>query len=179
MAGLNPRISVTLTPSCDAALKRLSDVSGQSRSSLVAELLEQSQGVFSRMADMIELAKTATDEARQRMAENMERAQAELQAQVGVAEDLFAAHMSDLVSDVEAVGRRKTKRPAAPLGGRAAPAWGGGGTLPSHEAGTPAAPHRPPHVTRGSGIPVTTPKKGGKPAAKQATKRVGRKNGQL
>lgn len=178
MAGLNPRISVTLTPSCDAVLKRLSEASGQSRSSLVAELLEESQGVFARMADMIELAKNATDEARQRMAQNMERAQAELEEKVGLAEDLFTAHVMDLVADVETVGRRKAKRvdarPTAAQRGRT-----GAHALRSSETADAAEPARPPHVTRGSGTPVTTPKRRGKSAAKPASKRVGRKNGEL
>lgn len=178
MSGLNPRISVTLTPAVDAALKRLSEASGQSRSSLVGEILEQSLPVFERLAVVIETAKTATQEAKARMASNMEAAQTKLESHLGIVHDLFEEQTADLIADIEAVGRRSARepkvartdaqrppaRPQAPLA-----RW-----LPGHRRSA-----FNPHVTRGSGTPVTTPKKKGKTATKQATARAGRKNGSV
>lgn len=109
MSGLNPRISVTLTPAVDAALKRLSEASGQSRSSLVGEILEQSLPVFERLAVVIETAKTATQEAKARMASNMEAAQTKLESHLGIVHDLFEEQTADLIADIEAVGRRSAR----------------------------------------------------------------------
>lgn len=179
MSGLNPRISVTLTPAVDAALKRLSEASGQSRSSLVGEILGQSLPVFERLAIVIETAKTATEEAKARMASNMEAAQTKLESHLGIVQDLFDEQTADLIGDLEAIGRRKARGAGGRTDGRAAPARAPGGT--PRKAASRASQERaqPPHVTRGSGTPVTTPKKKGKTATKPATTRVGRKNGSV
>lgn len=176
MPAANPRISVTLTPSMDAILKRLSDVSGQSKSSIVAELLETSEGVFERMAVILETAKTATQEAKERMAFNLEEAHARLVEQAGVVGDLFEEQTADLVGELEQIGRRKGKsaaRGAREDGASATPASRivrGGIRQALAEA------HATPLVTRGSGTPVTTPKKKGKLATKPTMARVGGKN---
>nr|WP_238727780.1 ribbon-helix-helix domain-containing protein [Micrococcus luteus] len=109
MPAANPRVSVTLTPSMDAILKRLSDVSGQSKSSIIAEILEQSHPVFERMAAILETAKTATQEAKERMASNLEDAHAKLLEQAGIVGDLFEEQTADLVGELEQIGRRKGK----------------------------------------------------------------------
>lgn len=169
MPAINPRVSVTLTPALDATLKRLSDVSGQSKSSIIAEILEQSQGVFERMAIIMETAKTATQEAKERMAANMEEAHSKLLEQAGVVADLFEEQTLDLVGELEQIGRRKSKGGGLGHGGSAAAHRAPGGTLKAAmlEAGST------PPVTRGSGTTVATPKKQGKTAAKRATARVG------
>lgn len=110
MPAVNPRVSVTLTPALDATLKRLSDASGQSRSAIIAELLEQSEPVFERMATILETAKTATQEAKDRMAANLEEAHGRLLEHAGVIGDLFEDHVADLVDDVEQIGRRSGTR---------------------------------------------------------------------
>lgn len=178
MSGLNPRISVTLTPAVDAALKRLSEASGQSRSSLVGEILEQSLPVFERLAVVIETAKTATQEAKARMASNMEAAQTKLESHLGIVHDLFEEQTADLIADIEAVGRRSARGAEGRTDGRAAPARAPAGTLARWLPGHRRSAFNP-HVTRGSGTPVTTPKKKGKTATKQATARAGRKNGSV
>ncbi len=179
MSGLNPRISVTLTPAVDAALKRLSEASGQSRSSLVGEILEQSLPVFERLALVIETAKTATQEAKVRMASNMEAAQTKLESHLGIVNDLFEEQTADLIADIEAIGRRKARGAEGRTDGRAAPARAPAGTPRKVASRASQERVQPPHVTRGSGTPVTTPKKKGKTATKPATTRAGRKNGSV
>ena len=176
MPAANPRISVTLTPSMDAILKRLSDVSGQSKSSIVAELLETSQPVFERMAVILETAKTATQEAKERMASNLEEAHLKLVEQAGVIGDLFEEQTADLVGELEQIGRRKGKsaaRGAREDGAAATPASrivrGGIRKALAEAQSTPL-------VTRGSGTPVSTPKKKGKTATKPTVARVGGKH---
>ena len=123
MAGTNPRISVTLKPSLDAAIRRLSEATGQSKSSLVAEILEQAEPVFARMATVIEAAKTATKEAKERMAANLDEAQSKLEVHLGLVNDLFEEHTADLIGDMEQIGRRKAKgATGGRTDGRAAPA---------------------------------------------------------
>lgn len=109
MPATNPRISVTLKPSLDAMLKRMSDATGQSRSAIVGELLEQAEPVLARMVAVIEAARTATDEARGRLVANLADAQGKLEAHLGLAQDLFDESTSDLVGEAEQVGRRKSK----------------------------------------------------------------------
>lgn len=172
MPTANPRVSVTLTPSMDAVLSRLSDVSGRSKSALIAELLEQSQPVFERMAAILETAKTATEEAKSRMAANMEEAHQRLVEQAGIMGDLFEDQTADLVGELEQIGRRKPKGSAGHAEERSRPRLAGR-TL--RQLAAEIATDTPP-VTRGSGTSVPTPKRVGKSAAKPATKRVGRKN---
>lgn len=163
MPAVNPRVSVTLTPALDATLKRLSDASGQSRSAIIAELLEQSEPVFERMATILETAKTATQEAKDRMAANLEEAHGRLLEHAGVIGDLFEDHVADLVDDVEQIGRRSGTRARGER--QRAPG-------PRTALGRAMAADTPP-VTRGSGTPVPTPKKQGKTASKRAVTRVG------
>lgn len=175
MPAVNPRVSVTLKPSLDAILKRLSDVSGQSKSSIIAELLEQSEPVFARMATILETAKTATQEAKERMAANLEEAHARLVEQAGVVGDLFEEQTADLVDELESIGRRKGRgagaRPATAQRGRT-----GSGTLGQAMREASAQALDTPLVTRGSGTSVPTPKQQGKSAAKRSTSRAGGRN---
>lgn len=177
MPAANPRISVTLTPSMDAILKRLSDVSGQSKSSIVAELLETSEAVFERMAVILETAKTATQEAKERMALNLEEAHHRLVEQAALVGDLFEEQTADLVGEVEQIGRRSGK--SAARGARGAD---GAAATPSSRIvrggirQALAEAHGTPLVTRGSGTPVTTPKKKGKTATKPTVARAGGKH---
>ena len=113
------------------------------------------------------------------MASNMEAAQTKLESHLGIVQDLFDEQTADLIGDLEAIGRRKARGAGGRTDGRAAPARAPGGT--PRKAASRASQERaqPPHVTRGSGTPVTTPKKKGKTATKPATTRVGRKNGSV
>lgn len=177
MPAVNPRVSVTLKPSLDAVLRRLSDATGQSRSSLIAELLEQSEPVFERMAVIIETAKTATEEAKERMRANLDEAHSRLVVQAGIVGDLFEEQVADLVDDVEQVGRRRAGR--ARSGDERKDEHGTGPR--SHLGKAMAAfaqDDETPPVTRGSGTHVPTPKKPVKTASKPAAARVsGRKRG--
>ena len=56
MATKNPRLTITLQPSLAAQLRRLSELTGNSQSSLIAELLEGSGPVFDRMIKVMEAA---------------------------------------------------------------------------------------------------------------------------
>lgn len=169
MAGTNPRISVTLKPSLDAAIHRLSEATGQSKSSLVAEILEQAEPVFARMATVIEAAKTATKEAKERMAANLDEAQSKLEVHLGLVNDLFEEHTADLIGDMEQIGRRKAKG----AGGRT---HGSGATRARPPAPSPVSTpgaSRPPRLTGGSHPSTQEKKQARKRPAKPSPARKG------
>ena len=154
MAGTNPRISVTLKPSLDAAIRRLSEATGQSKSSLVAEILEQAEPVFARMATVIEAAKTATKEAKERMAANLDEAQSKLEVHLGLVNDLFEEHTADLIGDMEQIGRRKEKGAGGRTHGSGATrAAGGAHQRAPHGVALPRAAQPEGHG-RAQGVPA-------------------------
>lgn len=174
MSGLNPRVSVTLTPAVDAALRRLSEASGQSRSSLVGELMEQALPVLERMATIIATAKTATEEAKARMAANLEEAQTKLEAHIGIVQDLFDEQTADLIGDIEAIGRRKAKGSAGRTDGRAAAARPPAGASRRSSSKGIQDGGDPPCLTGGSGTPRKPTKTTRKSPAKPSQTRGGR-----
>ena len=79
MATTKPRITVTLTQRQHDVLRSISDYGGQSMSSFIGELLEQSLPVLERMAESFRKIKSAQDEQRKRIVEELDQAQAEVE----------------------------------------------------------------------------------------------------
>lgn len=150
MPATNPRISVTVTPSVEAVLSRLSAATGQSKSSFIAELLESSMPVFERMATVIEAAKHAKDTLKSQTVKDMEEAESRLHDILGVTMDIFDESTAPILEEAERVQRRAARSQTGRRGRAATPAAG------------LATPPQPPYVTRGSG----TPKQGKGAAAK-------------
>ena len=75
MATTKPRITVTLSDRQYAAIKAISDNSGQSMSAFLGELLEQSLPVLERMGETFRKIKSAQDEHRARIASELDLAQ--------------------------------------------------------------------------------------------------------
>lgn len=74
MAAKNPRIQVSLTPDTYALVKRLSDVTGESMSSIVAGVVEPSAAALGRLCVFMERASVAPDEYKVGVVEGFERA---------------------------------------------------------------------------------------------------------
>lgn len=162
MPATNPRISVTVQPSVEAVLLRLSELTGQSKSSFIAELLESSLPILERMVTVIEAAKLAKDSLKTQTLKDMETAEAKLHEVLGVTLDIFDAHSLPILQEAEKIKRRKGAAGA-----------GAGDALSRAPAPEPAA--RPPHVTRGSGTPKRA--KGAEAEGqKQGARRSGGKN---
>jgi len=124
----NPRLTVTLEPAVSACLRRLSEVTGNSQSKLIAELLEGSVPVFQRVIATIEAAKTASAEIRGRLADDMGKAQERMEQQLGLVMGEFDAAAAPLLEGVETVkrrGRKGTGRATASVSAAPAPATGG------------------------------------------------------
>jgi len=109
MPTANPRLTITLEPAVSACLRRLSEVTGNSQSKLIAELLEGSVPVFQRVIATIEAAKLASDEIRGKLASDMQGAQSRIEAQVGIVFDEFDGATAPLLEAVNAVKRRARK----------------------------------------------------------------------
>ncbi|TKC77254.1 hypothetical protein FAZ69_32900 [Trinickia terrae] len=167
MPTTNPRVNVTLKPSLYAVLQRLSKASGNSMSGLIAEFLEPNEEVFTRMATIIEAAASIRDEAKVEVAGSMKRVQTQIEGLLGLSEDVFqavGAVQADLLSEVEAVSRRRRPRTASEPLGRS-------GRRPAAE------PTATPSLTGGSHPPLTVAKTAEKFAAKPRHIRKSAKNG--
>jgi hypothetical protein len=134
----NPRLSVTLQPSLDAILRRMSELTGQSKSAMVADLLESSVPVFERMCIVLEAAKQAQNTLKESTLQGLDDAEKKLHEQLGITMDIFHSSTLPIVEQAEEIRRR----------GKAS-----GGTASRSE--TARRTPLPPYVTRGSGTPKT------------------------
>lgn len=112
----NPRLTITLEPSLAAQLRTLSELTGNSQSSLIAELLEGSGPVFDRMIQVLQAAKTAKEAMRGKLVADMEDAQTKMEGALGIAMEGFDLFTGSLLDEAEAVTRRARRGPA-PRGG--------------------------------------------------------------
>ena len=137
----NPRITITLPPATHAQLRRLSELTDQSQSSLVSEILEASAPVFERTIRVLEAANDARAEMKGRMASDLATAQAKLEKQLGLQLDTFDEFTGHLLDEVEAV-RRRARRGSA-IGRADAPAAGKtGGATPLSNRGVRSTPKK-------------------------------------
>lgn len=159
MPATNPRISVTVVPSVDALLSRLSSLTGQSKSSFIAEILESSMPVLERMVTVLDAAQQAKDTLKSQTVRDMEAAESRLQEMLGITMDIFDQTSAPILEEAERIKRRKAGAAAGDAQSRA-------------PAGEPA---QPPYVTRGSGAPnnaKNTTKSIGKAKSAEAPKRA-------
>lgn len=162
MPAKNPRISVTVKPETDALLRRLSELTGDSTSKMVGDILEQSQPVFERLVKVLEAAAMAKDQLTAKHTEGLKEAEAQVLEHFGLSMDLFEQMTDSIVSDAEAI-TRKTRKKRGTTTARPDEA-------PASPAGATAG-RRPPLVTRGSGTP-TDKKKTTKSISTGAIKRA-------
>jgi hypothetical protein len=129
MPAVNPRITITLKPEVHAMLRRLSELTGNSQSAMVAELLDSSQPVFERMVTLLEAAARLKAEGMQApdaIRSSLDRAQDKLETQLGLALEAFDQGGAPLLKEAEKVTRRA---------GRGGPARGE--KRPARKAPTP------------------------------------------
>lgn len=111
MPAKNPRLTITLQPSLAAQLRKLSELTGNSQSGLIGELLEGSGPVFDRMIQVLEAAKTAKQAMKGKLAQNMEQAQTQMEQGLGMVLEGFDDITGSLLDEAEAVTRRGPRRP--------------------------------------------------------------------
>jgi hypothetical protein len=112
MPAKNPRLTITLKPSLAVQLRRLSELTGNSQSALIGDLLEGSGPVFDRMIHVLEAAKTAKDSIKGRLVDDMEGAQSKLEGLLGIAMEEFDSFTLPLLDEADAVSRRARRGPA-------------------------------------------------------------------
>ena len=103
MPAKNPRLTITLQPSLAAQLRKLSELTGNSQSALIGDLLEGTGPVFDRMIQVLEAAKTAKESMRGKLADDMEQAQSKMEGALGVVMEGFDQFTGSLLDEAEAV----------------------------------------------------------------------------
>ena len=121
MPAKNPRLTITLQPTLAAQLRKLSELTGNSQSALIGELLEGSGPVFDRMIQVMEAAKTAKEAMRGRIAGDIEKAQSRVEEGLGMALEGFDQWTGSLLDEAEAVTRRGVGKRSAARPGASAP----------------------------------------------------------
>ena len=129
MPAKNPRLTITLQPSLAAQLRKLSELTGNSQSALIGDLLEGTGPVFDRMIQVLEAAKSAKESIRGKLADDMEHAQAKMEGALGLVLEGFDEFTGSLLDEAEAVTRRARRKGAA--GPARAPSGGLGAAAPT------------------------------------------------
>ena len=106
MPAKHPRLTITLKPALAARLRKLSELTGNSQSSMIGEMLEGAEPVFDRMIEVIEAAKSAQASMRGKIATDMEQAQTKMETALGVVMQGFDQITGSLIEESEAVQKR-------------------------------------------------------------------------
>lgn len=105
-----PRLSITLTPSLAVKLDRLCELTGESKSGTVAEILEQAEPVFDRMIQVLEAAETAREAFSASLVSGLEDSQSAIEQQLGLILDHFDKGAAPILEMAEKVSRRARGR---------------------------------------------------------------------
>lgn len=126
----NPRVNVTLKPSTAAIIRKLSDLTGNSQSGLIAELLEANEETFARLITILTAAQDAKAALTEEMHSGLRQAQEKLERQMGLVLETMEEGAAPILEAAEKVQRRASRRSAEgprPAGGRGAPKGRGKG----------------------------------------------------
>lgn len=145
----NPRLTITLQPSLAAQLRRLSELTGNSQSALISELLSGSGGVFDKMILLLEAAQKAKDSIKGRMAPELDAAQEKMQLALGLALEGFDDLSASFLDEAEQVSRRSRKRVPGRASGTVRAAGSAGEGAPPRGEGDSARRAATPLSNRG------------------------------
>lgn len=112
----NPRLTITISPSLAAQLRRMSELTGNSQSALIVELLEGSGPVFDRLIKTLEAATAARSSITGAIGNSLDAAQVKLEKQLGLYTEIPAPASRTLLDDAEVISRRGTR--PAPISNR-------------------------------------------------------------
>jgi hypothetical protein len=110
MPTTNPRVNVTLSPSLDSLVTRLSGLERVSKSMVLRELLEAAEPSLMHAVALMEAAKGAGVEARKRIAQDMETSVSAARSVTDLAHRLAANSHRDIVAEAEAIRGRRPPR---------------------------------------------------------------------
>ena len=107
MPAKNPRLTITMQPSLHALFRRLSDLTGQSQSALIAELLDGSQLALTRVVKLLEASNDAKESLRGFLASEVSIAQDRIESQLGLALEPEQSSIGfDILAEVEKIKHR-------------------------------------------------------------------------
>ena len=106
MPTLNPRITITLEPSVHAILRRLSQLTKESQSAIVSDLLSQSSPAFSKIITVLEAAQAASASMKASTAARLDEAQSTIEAQLGLVLGTLDDVSRPMLDEAEKVARR-------------------------------------------------------------------------
>jgi hypothetical protein len=117
MPAKNPRLTITMRPGLHALLRRLSELTGQSQSALIFELLDGAEPVLTRVIRLLEASNDAKAQLHGRLAGQMASAQKRIEHQLAITlDDLGEEDVPWLLEDAEAVHHRSAGAPGAAVG---------------------------------------------------------------
>lgn len=141
----NPRLTITLKPSTAALMRRMSELTGNSQSALIGELLEANEPVFERLVLLLQAAHDAKATVAEETKAGLDEAQRKLEQQLGLALETMDEATAPLLAHMETLKRRAGR--AGGVGPRPA-----GGTAPAGAAARRATP------MSNRGVRSTTPR---------------------
>ena len=142
----NPRLTLTLTPTTAAQLRRLSELTGNSQASLISELLEGQELVFARVIQALEAAKLVKEEMKSSLRADLDRSQQVIEAQLGLVLESLDNASAPLLKEAEKIRRRKGRATGGggrSRRGRRVPAAGWCLTIPHRNALGPVRQQAP------------------------------------
>jgi hypothetical protein len=139
MATKNPRISVMLKPSTSALLIRVGQLTKQSQSAMIAEIIESTEPVFERLITVLEAAQLVSQDLKDGTKKSLEVAEQKLHEQLGFTLAMFDEVSAPIVD--AATELRFSQESGKSTADSLREPQGSGGV------------HLPPHVTRGSHTP--------------------------
>jgi hypothetical protein len=111
----NPRITVTLTPELHAVMRRMSELTGNSQSAIIGELLNTSMPVFERMVKVMEAALSARDKMSADVAISLLGAQTKIEEQMGLVLDAFDEGSKPILQAAEKIQRKARRVSSTPV----------------------------------------------------------------
>ena len=84
MATKKPRLTITLEPALSDSLRRLSELTGNSQSSLISEMLSGSGPIFEKMIRVLEAAEVAKGAIKGRVTRGLDDAQTKFEKALGL-----------------------------------------------------------------------------------------------
>lgn len=162
MPTANPRITVTIRPSIHALLRRMAELTGESQSGLIGDLLDKSAPIFERMVRVLEAAEKLRTEGKsmgEEFTQGLEHAQARVEQQLGLVLESLETHEGALLGAAEAISRRGGR----PRSGAPRRAEGGRGAAPTPISNRGVTPRVNPHPKGPAGKKTAAKKsRGGK-----------------
>lgn len=107
MATKNPRLTITLQPLIAAQLRRISELTGNSQASLIADLLDGQEVVFDRVIQALEAAKSVKEEMKETLRNDLDKSQKIIEAQLGLVLETMDKSYAPLLKEAEHIRRRK------------------------------------------------------------------------